>query len=475
MRSIGRDANPGKTMDRFKSRLQWKSLPEVEPLEGRLLLSASGPAQRVPIRGVDVAPAVHPVRPNTPVLPFGAATNVATFLDPTTRIVDGQRTVLGQRSFVGPYATLDARGGSIRIGSGSAVLDNATVSPAAGGSKGASAALGDFVLIGYNATVRGASVVGAFGESLARPTGVGPGALIDGAVIAPGAVVGALARVGPGVTVPSGVFVLPGANVTTDAEASSPTLGKVVPVPADVAGAVSLQLTRASELAAGYTVLYQGQANTGANLGVDSRTSPGVFNGNLAVVSGAGLQPGPSTATGINFEPARSGPKFPSAHRGLAEGLLPNFRARVTGDARFLGRAATVAHNLGRGNAFRADQGQPVTFASAPSTGNAVTINSPLGGAVTTGGVTRTVGSITVGLNLRAETGAVLLGGPGATYPVGDDVTIGAGAVVERSALGSGAVIGARSYVSGSTVAPGQVVPPGTILVNDVVVRQVEW
>ena len=35
---------------------------------------------------------------------------------------------------------------------------------------------------------------------------------------------------GPGVTVPSGFRVLPGANVTTNEEASKPALGMVVPV-----------------------------------------------------------------------------------------------------------------------------------------------------------------------------------------------------------------------------------------------------
>jgi len=458
------------------------------------LLSA-GPSPGRPGSGVlKQTPGYQAVRPNTPVLPFGAPTAVATFLDTSARIINGEKVLVGQRTYVGPYATLDAHAGPIKIGAGSAVLDNSAVAPGVGGR----ALIGDFVLLSPGSVVRGDSAVGAFGADLAGPTGVGANALIDGATVAPGAAVGALARVGPGVEVPAGVFVLPGANVTTDAEASDPSLGKVVPLPARVAGEVSLQLTRASELAAGYTNLYQGQSGTGtntgvvqpntsgglntnlnlnaaANLGGNQPTSAGVFNGNLAAVSGTSQQPGPSAATGINFEPGRTGPRFLSPKQGLAQGLFAHFRARITGDARFLDRASAVARGLGRSNAFRADQGQPLTFAGAPSTGNAVTINSPLGGTVTAGGQTSTVGSIQIGRNFRADGGAVLLGGPGASYPVGDDVTVGAGAVVERSTLGAGSVIGARAYVSDSTVAPGRVVPPGTVLIDNVVAGRVEW
>ena len=65
-----------------------------------------------------------------------------------------------------------------------------------------------------------------------------------------GAVVGALARVGPGVTVPSGMYVLPGANVTTNAEASQPSLGKVEPVPAAIFSELNSTLSRNMALAA---------------------------------------------------------------------------------------------------------------------------------------------------------------------------------------------------------------------------------
>ena len=60
----------------------------------------------------------------------------------------------------------------------------------------------------------------------------------------------ALARVGPGVTVPGNMRVLPGANVTTNAEASTPALGKVVPITAADSTASANQVLQHQALAA---------------------------------------------------------------------------------------------------------------------------------------------------------------------------------------------------------------------------------
>ena len=79
------------------------------------------------------------------------------------------------------------------------------------------------------AQVSGPSTIGAYG-SAAKPTGIGPRAVIDQAIIEPGAYVSALARVEPGVTVPSGLLVLPGKTRATNAEASTRTLAMVVTI-----------------------------------------------------------------------------------------------------------------------------------------------------------------------------------------------------------------------------------------------------
>jgi carbonic anhydrase/acetyltransferase-like protein (isoleucine patch superfamily) len=418
------------------------------------------------------------VRPNTPVLPFAAPLSSATFLDPTSHILNGAHVVVGTKSYVGPYASLDATTGFIKIGTNSAVLDNATViaNPNHVRFFPPSVIIGDAVEIGYGATVLGGSTIGAFGSS-AKDTGVGANAVIDGATIEPGAVVGALARVGPGVTVPSGFYVLPSANVTTNAEASDPALGKVEKVPSAVATTLQTSIARNAALAAGYTNLYQGNSATGANPGTTSTT---VFNGNLATVSGASPEPGAATtsaATGINFEPTSSvAPSFVGPFVARVQVSDPNFIARVTGDVRFTGqRVHAVERHLGRSNAIRGDQGQPITFATSPTTGRAVTIYSPTGSATTSGSTTKTVGGISVGSNLTMQDNAVLLGGSETSYKIGNDVTIGTSAVVSNSNIGNGVVIGARSYVANSTIAAGQVIAPGTILIGNKVVGTIQW
>jgi carbonic anhydrase/acetyltransferase-like protein (isoleucine patch superfamily) len=471
-------------MDRIRRRRRAEVAfrPRDEQVEVRLLM-AQGP-QLAPGIFLGSAPAYHLVRPNTPVAPFGAALATASFVDPSVRIINGQHTVIGQKSFVGPYATLDSHTGFIKIGTGSAVLDNAIVvsnpNPTPRGVAPTSVVIGDQVSIGYGATVYGQSLIGAFG-SVAKPTGVGANAVIDGATIAPGSVVGALARVGPGVAVPTGMYVLPGANVTTQAEANNPALGKVEKLPASVLSDLTTSLTRSSQLASGYTSLYQFNTATGANPGT---TTSGVQNGSLAAVLGTSQEPGPATATvatGITFEPSKTGPKFLGPSGNLVEADVPGVPIRATGDVRFYDtRAHTVLRRVGTSNAIRADQGQPISFVTAPSTGNAVTINSPLGGTVTTTSgtttTTKTIGGLTVGVNFQAGNNSVILGGAdNTTYVIGDNVTIGQGAVVERTTIFQGAVIGARSFVSQSIVPPGTVIPPGTVMINNKVVGQVQW
>jgi carbonic anhydrase/acetyltransferase-like protein (isoleucine patch superfamily) len=462
-------------MERSRRRRGFNFRPFVDQVEGRLVLSHGGPHAFL-----QSPPGFQAVRPNTPVLPFGAPLSTATFIDPSVGIINGNHTVVGQKTFVGPYAVLDSTVGFIKIGTGSDVLDNATIaSTALGGGPvvPSNVLVGDSVSIGYGATLIGPSTIGAYGTPATKPTAVGANSLINAATIEPGAVVGPLARVGPGVTVPAGIYVKPGANVTTEAEASDPALGKVEPLPASVLTDVMTLLSRSIALASGYSLLFDGNSATGANAGLDASIS-GLFNGTLAAVSGTSPEPGPTSstaATGITFEPSRTGPKFPGIHKAQTEADIPQFPARITGDARFMARVHVVAHNLGARNAIRADQGQPITFAGAPITGRAVTINSPGGGTVTTGGVTKTVGGITIGTNFQAGPGVVLLGGPDPSYKIGDNVTIGGGSVVSRTSIGTGAVIGVRSYIARSTIAPGTIINPGTIEINNVIVGTVEW
>ena len=61
-------------------------------------------------------------------------------------------------------------------------------------------------------------------------------------------------------------------------------------------------------------------------------------------------------------------------------------------------KAGRLLGHMGRANAIRADEGQPITIGSIVGTGPHVTINSPLGG------------TLTIGRNFRAGRGAVILG-----------------------------------------------------------------
>lgn len=402
------------------------------------------------------------VRPNTPVLPFGNPASNATFIDPSACITNGYAVIVSPRSFIGPYSKLDATNGVVKVGGTSAVLDNASIAANPARTKGKDVPevlIGSQVEIGYGATVNGPSVIGGF-DAAGKPTSIGPGAVIDGGNVEAGAFVSALARVGPGVTIPSGMKVLPGTNVTSQAEASDPTLGKVTAVTAADLAALSKSLTANLSLGAGYVTLYQGQSSTGVNPAVPtSRT--GIFNGNLAAVTGSNNQPGSATAT-TAYLPPGAAPRFPSPRRGLARASLPGFTARATGNAAIDQRARFVQSSLGRRNSIRADQGQAITIGSIASTGESVTINAPYGGA------------LAIGQRFSAGPGAVILdGGSGAKAVIGDDVSIGAGAVVRGASLGSGSVVGPQAYLLNSSFPAGSNIPAGAIYIDDALVGYV--
>jgi carbonic anhydrase/acetyltransferase-like protein (isoleucine patch superfamily) len=318
--------------------------------------------------------------------------------------------------------------------------------------------IGDQVVIGFGAKILGPSTIGAV-DVAAKPTSIGANAEIDGATIEPGAIVSPLARVGPGVTVPSGYRVLPGANVTTDAEASNPKLGMVVSVTSSDTATVKQTLSENESLTVGYSQLFQGNSATGVSTGFAPAVT-GVFDGNLSTIRGASQEPGPSTAS---FEPAASAPHFLLPDGRLIGALLNTFPARMTGNVQISMTAEQTAHRLGRANAFRADQGQPITIGSIVKTGSHVTINSPLGG------------TLAIGTGLRVGSGAVILSGPNVNAKFGDSVTIGSGAVVDRTSLGSGSTVGNRAYLLNSSFPAGTVIPPGAIYINNKFEGYVQW
>ncbi len=434
---------------------------------------------------------VQAVRPNTPVLPFGSTLSAASFIDPSVTIVNGKHTVVGTQSYVAPYAVLNSQTGFIKIGGKSDILANAQIisNPNRLTHYPTSVLIGDQVSIGPGATILGPSKIGVYGTS-AKNTGIGPNAVIDGATIQPGAIVGGLARVGPGVIIHTGMYVIPGSNVTTEAQATNPALGMVEAIPAASTTALASNITRYPALAAGYTFLYQGNSATGANPGSSSST---VYNGNLTLVEGASPEPGNATTTattGIAFETTTTNPAEPSflgPYKPSVMANLFNFKARIIGGVSFGERPAVVAAYIGQGDVILGDQGQPIKFKTDPYLGNNVTIGSPGGGITTTTtttttyGVSKTTtttkstGAMTFGTNFAAGDHSVILGGTAASYTIGNDVTIGSGAVVTNSSIGTGVTIGARAYVSGTTLPAGSRIPAGEIVINGKDLGQIQF
>ena len=522
--------------------------PRAERMEGRLVMSGNPVASEV--RAIlNSSPGATTVRPNTPVLPFESAYAAATFIDPSVRITAGGRISVDRRDYVAPEATLDAAGGYIKIRSTSTIQDNATLDANPSHAPGATGIfIGDNVVVGTGATIIGPASIGGLTRATgtaAAPASIGANAVVDGAIIRPGAFVGALARVGPGVTLPTGFRVLPGMDVTTNAQADTPALGKVVAVTsADPSAATARSVLSATEmLASGYSELYQGQNATGgaASAGpVPSAVAAAgstIYFGSLLNVSGASGEP---TSKYVNFEAAAGTPTFLTA-AGTFAALPANrsfaFPDRIIGAVKVdnPGTPAAAASYLAGSDSIRADEAPFITFGGPiRSIGTHVSIHSPLGkvqtattttvvttitpaagtptttttattvltpgpatatagtttatttgtnaaGVATTGTistsiatVTTNLGGINIGSGFTAEDGATILGGPAGTTAIGDDVTVGAGAVVDTSILGSGVTVGAGAYVLSSDVAAGTAIPAGEILINNKVAGTVE-
>ncbi len=494
--------------------------PSNESLESRLVMSGntSVPAevQALLAQGGQGTP----VRPNTPVLPFESAASTATFIDPSDNIISGNRIRVRNKDYIAPNVTLNASKGLILIGSSSTIQDNATlIANPNNQSQLTGIVIGDNVVIGDGAVIKGPSAIGARGGAA---TSIGANALIDGAIIEPGAFVGALARVGPGVVVPTGYRVLPGANVTSDAQASDPTLGKVVKVTSSDTSAsnATKEIANSTLLATGYTTLYQGNSATGGAASAGpipsaiSASGSTTYFGALNTVLGASSEPGSKT---VPFEPASGTPTF-LASDGTQKSLLPNhsyqFKGRFIGGVSVLDQGPHVVEAaLGKHDTVRADEGQPIKIGSIAQLGNSVSIHSPLGGVqgtttttvVTTTtdtktGVTTTTSTTstatsfsaptaTAGTTTVTTTGTNAAGDPTTGTVVttiatktamiggitlGQFFTAGNGAVILGSptvttTFGDGVTVGAGAVVSGSTIGNAAIIGNRAYIANSTI------
>ncbi|HWE37819.1 MAG TPA: hypothetical protein VG406_14720, partial [Isosphaeraceae bacterium] len=371
--------------------------------------------------------------------------------------------------------------GIIEIGNSSTVQDNATlVANTVPGHDTSGIIIGDNVYIAANATVLGPAVIGAAHGG--ANTEIGPGAVVNQAIISAGAEVGALAYVGPGVQVPAGYAVKPGAYVTTEAQATDPALGFVTKLTgtdtilanalADSASLAAQTAGTGSTAFVGYTWLYQGQSATGPSALASSSTG---FNGNLATIEGVSPSPGfnykSTTTTNVtNSSGATIGsfsttttttvasatPKFTNPANGNVTGLpTPYYPGRIIGSVTFTAGPLAVKPTIGYHDSIRFDENVAGSIGTPAKLGRYVTIH-PLRG-----------GKITIAPGLTAGDDVVLTADANGNLSIGANVSIGSGSVINGDTIGAGAVIGPDSYIVDSTIPAGATIPAGTFLVKN--------
>jgi carbonic anhydrase/acetyltransferase-like protein (isoleucine patch superfamily) len=389
-----------------------------------------------------------PIGENRPVCSSDAPADTATFLDPTARISGARQVLLGTRVYVGPFAELRADASSpIRIGAGSDLQDNVLVDATTGTGTGVD--IGERVIVAHGSSVLGPAEIGVResplpqeveAETYGGSVFMSFGARVDGGTVEVNAGVSALGRVGPGVTLHSGYLVQPGKDVTTQAEADDPALGKVRFInQADVEfneGVIHVN----ESLARAYTELY--------------REDP-------AAVRGVNVDPGHT-----DFNADRELPSFAGQSQAR-----PGSRNRIIGDVDLTDPFTRFRAVAGDRISLRADEGEPFVVGQVDRMGDDVVLHAlehtdiHLGDRVHYGDEAIVHGGGRV----------IVEGQPEVQTVVGDDVWLGDESVVFRSTIGDGARIGDRSAVVGTDLPAGTVVPPNTIVLNGAVFGAVEW
>lgn len=436
-------------------------------------------------------PSFSPSWRNRPVLPASAPASVATFIDPTAIITGAENVQLGQQIYIGPFARLlaarnsdkdDAQqsgtpvsltslggGGNaanssskdkktrISIGAETNLQDNVTVIAEAernGRDRQLVRALdiegveiGERVILAHGATVKGPARIGVEGSGIEvdpdedQEVFLSFGCEVDGAILEKNTGVSALGRVGPGVRLRSGFIVLPGKNVTSQAEADDVSLGKVRRlVEADILfneGVLEVNIAFARE----YTNLF--------------RDKP-------FAVFGINVDPGHT-----EFNEERNLPTF--AGRAVR---LPVFPNRIIGDVKIENSLPSFLKVMGFRISLRADEGEPFTIGRVARMSDNVIFHALEGTLIRTGDNIRYgERAIVHGGGRRPLAG----GGDDADTILEDDVQLKSQAVVFRALIGRGAVVGEKSLVVNCDIAPGTVIQPRQVFINNAFFGTVEW
>lgn len=349
------------------------------------------------------------------------------FVDPSASS-DGPLN-LGRLVYVAPFAQMLLGGGGLGIGQGSNVQDNVTIESA----PDRQVILGELVIVAHGATLIGPATLGASDD---EPCFVGFNARIEGANLEPGSMVGIMARLAPGITLRRGFKVLPGRNVTQQAEADDPALGKVdVVTEADHAFMEGV-LHVNQDLAVGYSFL---------------RSSP-------TQISGIGPDP---------RSPLHPQQNFPTLAGIPAQ--FPLFRNRIIGEVHLQDSLEALSAKMGNRDSIRADEGGPFRLGVLGRMADEVTFHALEHSEISVGN------GCTFGRHVLIHGGEDRANRPPERTQLGNDVSVAAGAVVFRSTLGDGCQIGERAVVDGCSLPAGTQVPAGKILVGNQDMGQVEW
>lgn len=409
-----------------RSRNQNHFLPSVDEIEERVLLSATA------ILRASAIPAGYdsPTGRNYPVVPVGASPDVASFIDPTTNIDNPKRVGIGKSAYVAPFVNIVTGRNQVLIGEGSDIQDNVFLD----------ARRGSIVIGSQDVVAHGANIIGPaqMGGDPARPSFIGFNSILDKATLEPGSYLSAMARIGPGIVLRTGIKALPGVNITTQSEADDTTLGKVVMMSQADIDFINGVLYVNQNLARGYADLYYQ---------------------NPASVRGIG--PNPVT----DYNPDSVVPEINGNSRAI-----PRFRNRIVGQVAMANCIAQLRRVMGLGNSVRADEGFPFRMGRIGRFGNRVTMHALEESGITTG------------KNLRVGFRNVIHGGadipdadPSDVTVIADNVHVGNYSVVFRSIVGNNVKIGNKVYLDKCNLADGTVVPDGTVMINNQVVRKIEW
>jgi carbonic anhydrase/acetyltransferase-like protein (isoleucine patch superfamily) len=328
---------------------------------------------------------------------------------------------------VAPFAEIKAGAKAISIGNESNVQDNCVVSAEAGAVR-----LGDMVIVAHGATVMGPASIGITGrcpDAAPCPSFVGFNAEVNGAIIEKDAMVSALARVGPGVTIPSGRKVLPGKNVTSNAEVPAKT-DRVEKEDRDfMHGVIEVNIAFARQ----YTALASQSA---------------------ANVRGINLNPATS------FNPQS---ELPMLHgRRVRE---PNFKDRIIGDLHMTDGLDQLQNVMSPRTSLRADEGEPFDVGAIAEMKDRVTFHA----------LEHT--HIRLGRNGHYGPRCLVHGGPTPfdDYTItGDNFELGERSVFFRSRIGDNGRVGLKSLVQECDLPAGTVIPDHTVRIKNET-WPVEW